>query len=151
MSSARPFTAAMPTETLSGGTIPIPPSKTSTATIPRGATETPTITPTNFGGFTSTPTQSPTPTSTIAPISTGYVVTPGAVATFATNNGQVQISIPSNFWPTPVGGGSENVTLNVFPAPIPGARTTVNGSTPLLVLELDLSVNGTPTSGTAFA
>jgi hypothetical protein len=87
-------------------------------------------------------------TPTFAAVKASFVVTPGSVATITTNNGQIELAIPSNFWPTPVGGGPEDVSLTINQV---STTSKVGAAIPMFVVELDLSVNGTPTAGQLFS
>src|SRR5207253_4733987 len=68
-----------------------------------------------FVGMVTCGNSTPTATSTVEPINASFVVTPGTNATFVTNNGDLSLSIPSDFWPTPTGGLPEVVSLAIVP------------------------------------
>jgi hypothetical protein len=126
----------------------------STATSSSTVTATLTFSATSTATMSSTPTARATitltPTSTIAPIGTSTVIPANSteVATVVSNNGQVTLAIPPNF----VGeqDQEQNVGVTLVPTTLPTGTSLGNGATPLLVLQVNLSDNGTPTAGQNF-
>jgi hypothetical protein len=77
------------------------------------------------------------------------------VATVASNNGQLVLHIPSDFFATPTGGGPETVDVRIIPTGAPtnsSGGTSIGPDVPFLTLEMAVSIDGgPPISGTPFA